>query len=154
MPAGAADRSALQTVLNPSRRAAKSGPGEPVRDTELEGSDDAAPTDDARQLGECGSGIVDVAEEVRHRKVVELGVGERESFRARLHQLDGFPEPSAGRREHLRALVDACHPEPAADEGGTVAYRLRGRATSRTSPPPSERVRAGSTRAAPQEPSL
>ena len=86
-------------------------PPDAARQAELLHRDDAAGSHDASELAQRRGDVVDVAEEVRERQRVELGVGERERLGAALAQLDPLREarvrdPLAPGREHLRALVD------------------------------------------------
>ena len=57
--------------------------------------------------------------------MVEGVVGERESLGGCLHELDPGAEPLSRAREHLRALVDARHLEPAPKELGGDESRPR-----------------------------
>ena len=53
------------------------------------------------------AGIVDVAEQVGEREVVERGVGERDLRRRRLDELDAVAESLPRDGEHVGALVEA-----------------------------------------------
>ena len=84
------------------------GPSETAGHAELERCDGAAGTNNARELAERRSGIVDVAQEVRDGEVVERVVREREPFSRRLDELDARTEPLARTSEHVRTLIDPC----------------------------------------------
>src|SRR4029079_17270772 len=78
--------------------------------------DRAAGTDDARELAHRRGRVVDIAEEVREREMVEGGIGEGKRVGRRLDELHAIAEALAGEGQHLRALVEARHPEAASEE--------------------------------------
>lgn len=109
-------------------------------DAELERGHRPSGADDARELAQGRSGIVDVAEQVRDGECVELAVLEWKRLRTTLDEPDllrprGEGDPAAGYGEHLRALVDPDdRAAPATDEldrdsagpGGDVQHDVIG----------------------------
>ena len=108
-------------------------PPDPARNAELEVRDRPARAHDAGELGERGGRIVDVAQEVGEREVVERGVGEGDRRGGRLHELDAVAEPAPRHGEHVRALIEAGHAVPLASSRS--ATRPVPVATSSTLPP-------------------
>ena len=102
------------------------GACETRRHRELERRDDTAGSHHASELRQCRAGVLDVPEEIRDREVVEGDVSEWKRLRGRLDQLDAVVEPATRAREHLGALIDAGHAEPASRELGCHQPGSRG----------------------------
>src|SRR5690242_21515289 len=106
-------------------------PGRRRRHRELERRDAPPGRYHARKLAQRRTWIVDVAQQVGEREVIELAVTERERLRLAPYERDEMlerrvpRESGAGGREHLGALV-----EP--DDGAPIAARKRPRNKSRT----------------------
>ena len=93
-------------------------PSDPTWHAELERRDDATRANDADELRERRTGVLDVAEEVGERQVVEARSIERQAVGGGLHELDLTSESPPRAREHLRALVDPGDAMPSATELG------------------------------------
>jgi hypothetical protein len=113
VPDGAACERKTDSDVNAPERTRGS-----ARDSELERRDRASRADDARELDHRGSGIVDVAQEIREGEMVEGRVVERQLRGRRLDELHAAAEAVPRHGEHLRALVEAGHLESAAQELG------------------------------------
>ena len=99
---------------------------EPFRYAELESCHDARGSHDTCELDERRLRVVDVAEEIRERQVIERAVLERERVCRRLDELDALAEAATCDGEHLRALVQPGHVESTPQELGRDESGARG----------------------------